>query len=102
MVLDFEGADTHIQSITGQFCIRASVAERRDRAPAFKKKERMRIPTYQPSGPYSDSIVRPLCLKCDKKTWLTRIELTDRPGYDKRTFECPTCEISVSEIVRYK
>ena len=62
----------------------------------------MRIQIYQPSGPYSDSIVRPLCTKCDKKTWLTRIELTDRPGYDKRTFECPTCEISVSEIVRYK
>jgi hypothetical protein len=57
----------------------------------------MRIPIYQPSGPYSDSIVRPVCTKCDKKTWLTWIELTDRPGYDRRTFECPTCEISVSE-----
>jgi hypothetical protein len=61
----------------------------------------MRILTCQPSGPYSDSIVRPRCAKCDKKTWLTRIELAEKPGFDKRTFECPICEILVSEIVKY-
>ena len=79
---------------------RAPVAERHDRAPACKG-ERMRIPIYQPSGPYSDSIKRPLCSKCDMRTWLTRIDLAD-PGYEKRTFECPVCEISVSETVKYK
>ena len=62
----------------------------------------MRIPIYQPSGPYSDSIVRPLCAKCDKKTWLTRIELTDRPGYDKRTFECLACGKTTIEVVKYR
>ena len=36
LTLDFGGVDIHIQSITGQVCIGASVAERRDRAPAFK------------------------------------------------------------------
>ena len=34
--LDFGDVDTHIHLITGQFCIGASVAERRDRAPALK------------------------------------------------------------------
>jgi hypothetical protein len=36
LVLDFEDDDTHIKSITGQLSIGASVAERRDRAPAVK------------------------------------------------------------------
>ena len=36
LMLDFGDVDTHIQLIAGQFCIGASVAERRDRAPAFK------------------------------------------------------------------
>jgi hypothetical protein len=60
------------------------------------------MPTYHPSGPYSNSIERPLCTNCGVKTWLTRIELTDKPDYDKRTFECPFCKISISEVVKYK
>jgi hypothetical protein len=33
--------------------------------------------------------------------WLSRIE-PDEPGHDKRTFECPSCEKVVSEIVKYR
>lgn len=33
--------------------------------------------------------------------WLTRIE-PDEPGHDKRTFESPHCEHTLSEIVKYR
>ena len=41
------------------------------------------------------------CPKCGAKMWLTRIE-PYAPGFDKRTFECPTCESVVSETVKYR
>jgi hypothetical protein len=33
--------------------------------------------------------------------WLARIE-PDKPGHDKRIFECPGCEKVVSEVVKYR
>jgi hypothetical protein len=32
---------------------------------------------------------------------LARID-PEKPGYDKRTFECPSCEASVSKVVKYQ
>lgn len=43
----------------------------------------------------------PICPKCGATMWLARIE-PDEPGHDKRTFECPHCEMAVSEIVKYR
>jgi hypothetical protein len=43
----------------------------------------------------------PTCEKCGAKMWLARIE-PDAPGHDKRTFECPNCEHTVSKIVKYR
>jgi hypothetical protein len=47
-------------------------------------------------------IDRPLCLKCGWGMWLARIEPTDKPDYDQRTFECPRCEHSETMMVKFK
>lgn len=44
---------------------------------------------------------QPTCPRCGARMWLARIE-PDEPGYDKRTFECPPCEETVCEIVKYR
>jgi transposase-like protein len=44
---------------------------------------------------------QPTCPQCGARMWLARIE-PDEPGHDKRTFECPSCEKVVSEIVKYR
>jgi transposase-like protein len=46
-------------------------------------------------------IVRPNCPTCGTRTSLVRI-FPDRPGYDKRTYECPRCERELTEIVRFQ
>ena len=45
---------------------------------------------YKPATVATDAIARPACEKCGNRTWLARIE-PDRPGYERRTFECPSC-----------
>jgi hypothetical protein len=55
---------------------------------------------YQPTTPYSDSIMRPVCRECGRKMMLSRIE-PDAPGHDKRTFECAVGH-EHSEIVKFK
>jgi ribosomal protein S27AE len=47
-------------------------------------------------------IDRPLCAKCGEGMWLARIEPTDKPDYDQRTFECPRCEHSEIMTVKFK
>ena len=37
---------------------------------------------------------------CWARMWLTRIE-PDKPGYDKRTFECAQCKFTMTETVKY-
>jgi transposase-like protein len=44
---------------------------------------------------------QPTCPQCGEKMWLARIE-PDEPGHDKRVFECPGCEKTVSEVVKYR
>jgi len=46
-------------------------------------------------------IAAPKCPKCGTHMWLARIE-PDAPDYDRRTYECPECDHSVTEIVKYK
>lgn len=45
-------------------------------------------------------IPHPSCEVCDADMWLTCIE-PDKPGHDKRTFECPRCQHVKFEIVNY-
>jgi hypothetical protein len=44
---------------------------------------------------------QPKCPKCGLPMWLARIE-PDKPDHDRRTFECPSCEHSHTEVVKYK
>ena len=46
-------------------------------------------------------IPHPNCPKCGTSMWLARIE-PDEPNYDRRTYECPECDHSITEIVKYK
>ena len=48
------------------------------------------VTTYQPATAHSDSMERPDCLRCGTKTRLFGIE-PERPGYELRSFECPSC-----------
>ncbi len=43
---------------------------------------------------------KPTCEKCGVEMWLARIEPA-RPGYDKRTFECPACTTMVTKVIKY-
>jgi hypothetical protein len=45
-------------------------------------------------------INRPACPKCGMPMWLAHVA-PDKPGFDKRTFECPVCEHSEAVVVAY-
>ena len=42
----------------------------------------------------------PECPNCGAPMWLSRIE-PDQPNHDRRTFECPQCDHSHTEVVKY-
>jgi transposase-like protein len=44
---------------------------------------------------------RPRCPNCGTPMWLARIE-PDEPNHDRRTYECPECDRSITEVVKYK
>jgi DNA-directed RNA polymerase subunit RPC12/RpoP len=46
-------------------------------------------------------IACPSCPKCGTRMLLVLI-FPDRPGYDRRTYECPRCEHEVTEIMEFK
>jgi ribosomal protein S27AE len=56
---------------------------------------------YQPATAYSDAIKRPPCPQCGSTMLLARIE-PDKPGHDRRTFQCGKCGHCSSEVVKYK
>ena len=59
----------------------------------------------QPSSPLPVNqvdVYRPACAKCGARMMLARIEPTDRPDYDCRTFECDRCGHARSEDVKFK
>jgi|RhiMetdeSRZDD1v2_1073273.scaffolds.fasta_scaffold1406557_2 hypothetical protein len=45
---------------------------------------------------------RPICPECGTLMRLSRIEPTERPGYDLRVFECQGCDKTESMIVRFR
>jgi transposase-like protein len=51
--------------------------------------------------PMQGKTEHPSCPKCGARMWLVRSE-PDKPGHDKRTFQCPTCERSVVVAVMPK
>jgi transposase-like protein len=53
------------------------------------------------SIPLKFDIPGPNCPKCGLPMWLARIE-PDKPDYDRRTFECPECDHSLTEVVKYR
>jgi hypothetical protein len=48
----------------------------------------------------SRAITRPPCRKCGTTMVLARIA-PHTPGYDMRTFECPSCNYSESSVVHF-
>jgi hypothetical protein len=48
----------------------------------------------------SPPIERPWCDTCAIPMWLARIQ-PDKPGYDRRTFECPVCHDEMVVVVKY-
>ena len=57
------------------------------------------MPIFQPGTPGHNSIIKPSCPKCSKTMLLALIEATDKPDHERRTFECPTCKLAISEVV---
>jgi predicted RNase H-like HicB family nuclease len=55
-------------------------------------------PNYAPS--ISRAIELPWCPKCSMQMDIARIE-PDGPGFDRRTFECPTCQHSENTVAQY-
>jgi ssDNA-binding Zn-finger/Zn-ribbon topoisomerase 1 len=49
-----------------------------------------------------EKIEQPPCSKCGGPMWLARIEPTEKPDFDLRTFECPQCDQSDTVMVKYK
>ena len=55
---------------------------------------------FEPATAHSEAVVRPVCSVCGTATLLVGIE-SERPGYELRTFERPTCrhfETAVGKI----
>jgi hypothetical protein len=55
-----------------------------------------------PSTAQTRPIERPVCERCNAVMWLARIQPSDQPEYDCRTFECPTCQTSTVTTVKFK
>ena len=49
----------------------------------------------------SQAVERPTCPECRNRMMLARIE-PDKPGHDKRTFECPECQHIEIVVAKYK
>ena len=47
-------------------------------------------------------LYRPLCSKCGMLKQLARIEPSDEPCHDLRTFECKTCDHAEVVKIRFK
>jgi ribosomal protein S27AE len=47
-------------------------------------------------------LYRPLCSKCGTLTALARIEPSNEPDHDLRTFECPACGNADVVTIKFK
>jgi hypothetical protein len=53
------------------------------------------------SAPLTIVLGCPARPRCGTRMLLARI-FPDRPGYNRRTYECPRCEYDLTEIVKLK
>ena len=51
--------------------------------------------------PTPGGIIVPICARCGCAMPLAKFE-PDKPGYDRRTFECPRCHEVKTEIVEHQ
>lgn len=51
-------------------------------------------------APLNPTRERPACPKCGTEMTLTRVE-PRTPGHQMRTFECPSCNWSESDVVAF-
>jgi len=57
------------------------------------------MPTFHPADTWPHrKIDRPTCSHCGWIMWLARVE-PDKPGYDRRTFECVHCQRTQELVV---
>jgi hypothetical protein len=56
---------------------------------------------FQPATPASNAIIRPNSAKCGNRMLLAGM-VSDMPGHDRCTFECPVCEHVEMMIVTSK
>ena len=47
-------------------------------------------------------LYRPACPKCGERMWIARIEPSDDPGHDLRTFGCVACGNADVMKVKFK
>ena len=43
----------------------------------------------------------PSCPRCGTRMSLVRI-FPDKPGYDRRTYECPRCQHEETEVIQFR
>jgi hypothetical protein len=51
---------------------------------------------------HPQEVENPSCSKCGRPMLIVRIEPSDKPGYDQRTFECSECDVMMLAIVKYR
>jgi hypothetical protein len=87
--------------IIGSGTEQAPVAERPVALPPVWHVEPISMPTSQSDTTPTIVIMKPTCPKCGARMSLARIE-PDKPDHDQRTFECPACPHSLTEVVKYR
>jgi hypothetical protein len=55
---------------------------------------------YQQTPPDFKAITRPTCPNCGSTMWIFRITSAG-PEIDKRTWECPVCDISERAVMNF-
>jgi len=55
---------------------------------------------YQTTPPDCETIERPTCPNCGSPMWIPRITSAG-PDIDKRTWECPVCDISERAVMNF-
>ena len=57
------------------------------------------MPPFEYAPTIPNRYDRPRCPKCAKQMYLAHME-PNQPGFDLRTFECPSCEHSESIVIK--
>ena len=60
------------------------------------------MPQSQQTFPKKATIIEPRpCVRCDTQMVLSHIE-ADKPGFDRRTFECAKCHHTETIVMQYR